>query len=405
LKQDLLQLHYARLAPLSSTNPLSSSQLVPTSCLLLVAPRGDQSGTIEMILWDINLGLALAQTEVTLSTPLEQPGLDSLSITLFPSSLVTVAYTPSLDPEASSQLAKRSSVHAVAFTAPQHTNLASVVGKQALTSRYIASSAVSATQVSQAVTTTKGETRTDTIFNKMLRRLEEHLGSDKPRSVTEAEKVWQSWLNVDVTAPASEQNKSKAQLQMASLSSKMARHVLKLALPVNVSQEVPWQIVRDLLINKKVTDSSVADGLVTLLIARGRWDLVKVALQTCDDIPESSLVTILSTYLQERASNATNKITFEHLFHLVMQAPASPAVLRSNLRKLLTAEEVRSILLVLNSWMSHAVKNASLDSPHDSKTPDTSLVSLAYSCCDNQFELLADPASTYSDRAISSSTT
>jgi hypothetical protein len=362
LKTDQFQIRNARLSPVSLTQATST----PSHCLLLAVPRLDRSGTVDVSLWDTSLGLALAHREISLPTLLEREGLDSLSIVPLPNGLVGLAYTPTPDVtglDTQAQLAKRSTVHAMSCVAPAQMNLASVVGKRALTTQYLQETSAS----SAARKTVRSSIETSE--EALLLTLEKLLGSTT-RDVTAAEDAFNAWLS------SSEGEKlAKIKKKIAHLSARQARRIMQLAVPAKLDEAVAVHIVHNLLMGKKISDSSVEGGLTYNVLQRRNWDIVRVCLRSCDDIPESTLVAILAVYLGPDARKVGIRYPLERWLKLIVQVPTSPSILRSCLKKQLNAEDVKSILQVLDNWLSSESKQIALDGDVKSNSPGSAHVS------------------------------
>lgn len=321
-------------------------------------------------MWDANLGLALAHQVLALPTLLEREGTNSLSIQPLPGGLVGLAYTPTPDMtglDTQAQLAKRSTLHAMSVTAPVQMNLASVVGKRALTQLYIAEPA------SSAASSTKSGAVDGTEEDDIVAKLEQLLASDSPtRDVEAAEETFAAWLK-----PAGEESQGRHSLKkrMSSLSAKQARRLLRLAVPDKLDDPVASRIAHDLIAAKKVSDSSIKEGLTFNLLERRNWGLVSAALLACEDIPESTLVSILAVFLGPDARKAGSKLSLEKVLRNVIRVPTSPSTLRTCLKKQLNAEEVKAILRVLDNWLAADSKQTAIDGPISSASPGTVYVS------------------------------
>lgn len=380
LKTDHFQIRHARLSPVS----LTQATATPSHCLLLAVPRLDRPGTVDVSLWDTSLGLALAHREIALPTLLERDGLDSLSIVPLPSGLVGLAYTPTPDVaglDTQAQLAKRSTLHAMSCVAPAQMNLASVVGKRALTLQYVQEASASATA------SKKVGSSIETKEEALVQTLEKLLGGDtRTRDVAAAEEAFSAWL-----ASSEGEKAAKPKKKLALLSSRQARRIMQLAVPVKLDETVAVQIVHNLVAGKKISDSSVEGGLTYNLLQRRNWEAVHACLRSCDDIPESTLVAILAVYLGPDARKARIRIPLEKWLRLIVQVPTSPSILRSCLKKQLNAEDVKAILQVLDNWLASESKQFALDgdaksnssgSAHVSSGPSSVGLSNARTCID-----------------------
>lgn len=359
LKSDSFNFRHACISPAS----LTQTTTTPSSCVVLAAPRVDRPGSVESILWDTTLGLALASRETTLPTLLDREGLDSLAILPLPSGLVGLAYTPTPDTtglDTQAQLAKRLTLHAMACTAPAQMNLASVVGKRALTQQYVddAEAPVSASAKPEDASNSVKE-------NSLLTEVEKYLTHDAAtRDVTAAEKAYSSWS----TATDKKDWKSAS-------TRRLAKSLIQLAVPAQKDLSIASAIVLDLLHRRRVSDSDVDGGLTTRLSEHRSWELVGQALDSLDDVSEGTQVSVLAAYLNSDGSDEGNiRITLSELLRHVVKAPASPSTLRSSLKKRLSADNLKPILQVLDRWLALELEQTAIDGPVKTDSPGTAYV-------------------------------
>lgn len=312
--------------------------------------------------------MALAHREMPLPPLHDKRGLDSLLVAPLPGDLVGISYTPAADAtglDTQAQLARRSTLHAMVCIAPAQMTLASVVGKRALTQQYVQESEQNATTVR------KTNPQSDSREEALIQTLERLLDSDAPsRDVKAAEEAFGVWTE----SVEGGENRGKLRKKMAHLSSKQARHIIQLAVPSKLDQAVCPYIVQSILTGKKISDASISGGLTSNFLERRNWDLVRLALLSCDDIPESALVAILAVHLGPDARKPTRH-SLERLLRLVVQVPVSPSILRSCLKRQLSGGELKAILQVLDYWLALESKHIALDGLVKSPSPGVTYVS------------------------------
>lgn len=362
LKNDLFSIRHARLSPASSAQATSH----PSHCLVLAVPRADRPGTVDISLWDTSLSLALEHRELALPPLLEKESLESLSIRPLPADLVGLSYTPASDAaglDTQAQHARRSTLHAVSCIAPAQMTLASVAGKRALTQQYVQ-------EFEQLAAVSRKTSQSDTREEVLIQTLEKLLGSDaRTRDIKSAEEAFSAWMS----SVEGGENRGKLKKKMAHLSSKQARRIVQLAVPSKSDLAVSPYIVQSVVTGKKISDSSIDGGLTSNLLERRNWDLVRLVLLSCDDIPESTLVAVLAVYLGPDARKP-GRYPLERLLKPIVQVPTSPSILRSCLKRQLSGVELKAILQVLDYWLTLESKDVALDGSIKSASPGLTYV-------------------------------
>lgn len=314
-------------------------------------------------MWDTSLGLALASTETILPTLLDREGLESLAICPLPLGLVGLAYTPTSDTaglDTQAQLAKRLTVHAMACSAPAQLNLASVVGKRALTQQFVDDAKEpSYSKASASAETSVVHAKDEAFFQSLQRWLTQDASTRDAKAGDKSYRVWRDGRKKSI-----------------GLKSGFARRLLRLAVPTQKNLSVPHIPVLDLLRSRRVSDMDVEGGLTQQLIQHECWELVMQALESLDDVPEDAQISALAMFLSlDAKAKAESRITLPQLLYRVVKAPSSPSILRSAMKKRLNADNVKSLLQVINRWLDLDLRQTAIDGTVTSESPGTLYVS------------------------------